>query len=223
MKAIGYVRVSTQEQAEEGVSVAAQTAKVRAQAIVSDLELLDVIVDAGASGKDLKRTGIERVIRMVKAREVQAIVVPKIDRLTRSVRDLIFLIELLDKLGVRLISLHETLDTSTATGRMVITIIGAVAQMEREQIGERTRAALNHKKQMGERVGTLPYGFGAGQGPTLERNEQEQAIIDLILKLRSEGQSFRAIAEELNSLGHNTRTGGPWKHQYVASIVSKHA
>jgi DNA invertase Pin-like site-specific DNA recombinase len=222
MKAIGYVRVSTQEQADEGVSIDAQTAKVRAQAIVSDLELLDVIVDAGASGKDLKRAGIERVIRMVKAREVQAIVIPKIDRLTRSVRDLIFLIELLDKLGVRLISLHETLDTSTATGRMVITIIGAVAQMEREQIGERTRAALNHKKHLGERVGTLPYGFAAGSGGRLERNEQEQALIDFVLKLRSEKQSFRAIAEHLNAIGYKTRTGGPWKHQYVASLVRKH-
>lgn len=218
-KAVGYTRVSTEEQADEGYSLGAQEAKIRAQAIVSDLELVDVIVDPGFSGKDMVRPGLERLLRMVRKREVEAVVIPKLDRLTRRVKDLEELIEMFDKNRVRLISLHEALDTRTAAGRMVIRILASVSQMEREQIGERTKAVLQFKKSRGERTGNVPYGYYADEKGRLRRNAVEQEVVDEIYRLHDLGDSLRGIAEALNKAGLRTRAGTEWKFQYIDRIL----
>jgi DNA invertase Pin-like site-specific DNA recombinase len=159
MQAVGYVRVSTERQADQGVSLDAQDAKVRAMATVQGATLVGVIVDGGESAKSLNRPGLQRLLAMVNGGKVQAVIVAKLDRLTRSVKDLCGLLELLEKKKVALISVAESLDTSSAAGRLVITIMGAVSQWEREAIGERTRDALGHKKSNGERVGNIEYGY----------------------------------------------------------------
>src|SRR5436190_19163779 len=125
MLAIGYVRVSTERQADEGVSLAAQEAKVRAMAAVRDATLLDVIVDA-ESAKNVNRPGLQRLLTLINAGEVQAVIVAKLDRLTRSVKDLCTLLELFDKRKVALISVAESLDTGTAGGRLVLRIMASV-------------------------------------------------------------------------------------------------
>src|ERR1039457_2917199 len=142
MQAVGYVRVSTERQADQGVSLDAQDAKVRAMATVQGATLVGVIVDGGESAKSLNRPGLQRLLALVNGGKVQAVIVAKLDRLTRSVKDLCGLLELLEKKKVALISVAESLDTSSAAGRLVITIMGAVSQWEREAIGERTRDAL---------------------------------------------------------------------------------
>src|SRR5882672_6602433 len=159
MQAIGYARVSTDRQAGQGVSLDAQTAKIRAMATVQGAELLDVVVDGGESAKSMNRAGLQRVLDLVRDGKVESVIVAKLDRLTRSVKDLCELLELFEKRRVALVSVAESLDTSTAAGRMVITIMGAVSQWEREAIGERTRDALRHKRANGERVGNVHYGY----------------------------------------------------------------
>jgi len=103
-RAIGYCRVSTDGQADRGVSLDAQAEKIRAMAIVQDAELVDVIVDGGESGKSLQRPGIERLLAMVDRKEVQIVIIAKLDRLTRSVRDLGELLERFQRRGVALVS-----------------------------------------------------------------------------------------------------------------------
>src|SRR3954447_19717064 len=127
MKAIGYVRVSTDRQADKGVSLDAQAARIRAMATVQSADLIDVIVDGGESAGTMNRPGLQRILELVRDRKVDAVIVAKLDRLTRSVKDLCSLLELFEKRGIALISVAESLDTGSAAGRMVITIMGAVS------------------------------------------------------------------------------------------------
>src|SRR4051812_11558508 len=159
MLAIGYARVSTDRQADRGISLDAQTARIRAMATIQQADLLDVVVDGGESAKSMNRPGLQRVLDLVGERKVDAVIVAMLDRLTRSVKDLCALLELFEKRRVALVSVAESLDTGSAAGRMVITIMGAVSQWEREAIGERTREVLAHKRRNGERVGNIHYGY----------------------------------------------------------------
>ena len=220
-RAIGYVRVSTEQQAETGVSLDAQAEKIRAMAVVQDAQLVDIVTDAGASAKDLNRDGLARVLALVDKRQVDVVIVAKLDRLTRSVRDLGELLERFERRGVSLVSVAESLDTGTAAGRLVLNVMASVSQWEREVIGERTREALAHKKARGERIGTVPFGYTlADDGRTLVEQADEQAILVRIRDCRAAGYSLRAIAEELNRQGLSTRSGAAWQHQYVRNLVT---
>src|SRR5450631_2667194 len=206
MKTIGYVRVSNDKQAERGISLEAQEAKIRAMATVQGAELIDVIVDGGESAKSLNRPGLRRLIGLVKSGKVEAVIVAKLDRLTRSVKDLCGLLELFEKRKVALISVAESLDTGSAAGRLVITIMGAVSQWEREAIGERTRDALQHKRGNGERVGNIEFGYRlSADARHLEPEPMEQAAVAEIRNLRRQGETLRGIAATLNKRGHLTR------------------
>ena len=127
MKTIGYVRVSTDKQAEHGVSLEAQEAKIRAMATVHGTELAEVIVDGGESAKSLNRPGMARLLAMVDAGGVKVVIIAKLDRLTRSVKDLCGLLELFENRKVTLISVAESLDTGSAAGRLVLNIMTAVS------------------------------------------------------------------------------------------------
>ena len=221
MRTIGYVRVSTDRQAEQGVSLEAQEAKIRAMATVQGSDLLDVIVDGGESAKSLNRPGLQQLLVLVNEGKVQAVIVAKLDRLTRSVKDLCGLLELFEKRKVALVSVAESLDTGSAAGRLVITIMAAVSQWEREAIGERTRDALRHKRGNGERVGNIEFGYRlAADGKHLEPNPSEQAALAAIRKLRARGSTLRGIAKELNTNGHRTRRGTPWRLESVARVIN---
>src|SRR5579864_2239997 len=184
MTAIGYVRVSKDKQAERGCSLEAQAEKIRAMTVVHGADLIDIIVDGGESAKTLQRPGMQRLLALVDARKVEAVVVAKLDRLTRSVRDLCRLLDLFEKKNVALISVAESLDTGSAAGRLVITIMAAVSQWEREAIGERTRDAMAHKRRQRERVGNIAFGYRlAPDGAHVEPDEREQAAITAIREL----------------------------------------
>lgn len=220
-RVIGYCRVSTDKQADGGVSLDAQEAKVRAMAVVQDGELVDVIVDAGESAKSLDRPGMARLLALVDAGAVDVVIIGKLDRLTRSVKDLAELLERFTRRGVALVSVAESLDTGSAAGRLVLNIMVSVSQWERETIGERTADAMAHKKANGERVGTVPFGFNvAADGVRLEENAAEQAIIGRVRELRAAGFSTRRIADALNLEGFTTRRGTPWRFQYVAAVAA---
>jgi len=219
MKAIGYVRVSTEKQADHGVSLSAQAEKIKAMAVVQGVELLEVIEDAGASAGTLDRAGMKKLLALVDSGKVQTVIIAKLDRLTRSVKDLALILERFNKKGVSLVSVADSLDTGSASGRLVLNIMVSVSQWEREAIGERTRDALAHKKANGQRVGNIAFGFSLNADGTLIENAQEQAIIAMVKRLRRSGVTLRQIADELNAQGFKTRKGGMWRHQYVAGIA----
>jgi len=190
-------------------------------ATVQDLQLLDVIIDGGESAKSINRPGLKRLLAMVDSKEVKTVIVAKLDRLTRSVKDLCAMLELFEKRGVALVSVAESLDTSSAAGRLVITIMGAVSQWEREAIGERTRDALRHKRSKGERVGNIQYGFRlACDGKHVEPHRDEQAVVEEILRLRHGGTSLRGIAANLNGRALRTRRGTEWRLESVARVLN---
>jgi DNA invertase Pin-like site-specific DNA recombinase len=202
------------------VSLELQESKIRAQAEVKDAELAEVIVDAGESAKSLNRPGMVRLLELVDRRAVGAVIVYKLDRLTRNVGDLAVLLERFERCGVSLVSVSESLDTESAAGRLVLNVMAAVAQWEREAIGERTREALAAKRERFERIGTVPYGYKvADDGRTLEEQPEEQRILDQIITLRRRGLSLRQMAAELNRNGYRTRSGAAWRHQYVANTL----
>src|SRR5580704_5261831 len=222
MKAIGYVRVSTERQADRGVSLDAQAEKIRAMSVVHNAELIDIIVDGGESAKSLQRPGMERLLTLVDGKKVQSVIVAKLDRLTRSVKDLCELLERFERRGVALISVAESLDTGSAAGRLVLNIMTAVSQWEREAIGERTRDALSHKRSNGERVGNIQFGYRLGaDGKHVEPDPSEQAVLDDIRELRQNGATMRGIAAALNQRAHRTRRGSAWRLEHVARIIKQ--
>jgi site-specific DNA recombinase len=127
MQVIDYSRVSTSEQASEGVSLEMQATKIAAHCPVKDWPLSEVITDAGQSAKSLNRPGMQELLEMVEAGQVFTVIVYKLDRLTRSVADLDRLVKLFDKKGVALVSLQESLDATTATGRLMMNLLASVS------------------------------------------------------------------------------------------------
>jgi site-specific DNA recombinase len=189
-------------------------------ATVQDAELMDIIVDGGESGKSLQRPGIHRLLAMVDRREAQIVVIAKLDRLTRSVRDLGELLERFQRRGVALVSVGESLDTGSAAGRLVLNVMASVSQWEREAIGERTRDALRHKRAQGLRAGNVPFGYSlAEDGRRLLVCGREQQVLSTIRDLRRARRSLRAIASELNAAGLRTRSGALWRFEYVRSLL----
>jgi len=217
-RVVAYLRVSTQEQAEKGLSLAAQRAKVTAYAALHDLELVAVVVDAGVSAKTLDRPGLTRALAML-GTTVDALLVVKLDRLTRSVRDLGALVEDHFAEGsAALLSVGEHIDTRSAAGRLVLNVLASVSQWEREAIGERTSAVMRHKASQGEHTGGAPpYGWTvATDGVRLAIHAQEQATTARARALRKQGLSLRAIAAKLAAEGRLSRTGTP----FVACAIS---
>jgi len=222
MQAIGYVRVSTDKQAEACGSLEAQAEKIRAMSVVHSAELLDVIVDGGESAKSMNRPGLRQVLALVEARKVDAVIVAKLDRLTRSVKDLCELLDLFDRKKVALVSVAESLDTGSAAGRLVIKIMASVSEWEREAIGERTRDVLQHKRSCGERVGNIHYGFRlAPDQKHVEPDPNEQAVLATVRALRARHRSLREIAAALNDSGLRTRRGTAWRHYSVNNLITK--
>ena len=223
MKAIGYIRVSTEDQAREGVSLDNQRAKIQAYCDLKDMDLVEVIEDAGISAKNLNRPGIKRVLRLARTKQIDAIVTYKLDRMFRSTVDALETTQKFDKWAVSFHSIQENLDTKSAMGRFFFTLIAALAEMERGIIGERTRTALQHKKANGEKTGgDVPFGFSLTEKGFLAINEAEQRAISLMVELRNKGYSLRAIAHELEKEGHKTKTGKTaWNPKTVSMILKR--
>lgn len=227
MKVIGYVRVSTEEQAAGGVSLDAQRSKLQAYAALYELDLVEIIEDAGESAKTLNRRGLRRALAMLKRGEAGGLVIAKLDRLPRSVADWQALIDghFGERPGKQLFSVADSIDTRTAAGRLVLNVLLSVAQWERETIRERTKDALQHKIRNGERVGKVRFGFDlAADGVTLVPNELEQVAVELIRQLRAEGETLRSIAAELTRRGVPTKEGNhEWTHTAIARILDRAA
>ena len=223
MRAIGYIRVSTDEQARDGISLDNQRAKIAAYCELNDLDLVEIIEDAGKSGKDLNREGVQSLLERIKGRHVDAVVVYKLDRLSRRVKDTLTLMDLIEKKSVAFHSITERIDTKSAMGKFFLNIMASMNQWERDTISERTRDALHHKIDKGERAGQIPYGWTLdADGKTLLENAREQEAITLIKRLHEKGYTLRAICAELTIEGHKS-AGKTWHPQTVSNILRKAA
>ena len=218
-KAIGYIRVSTQGQADEGVSLAAQRAKIEAWCSLNDADLVAVFEDAGISGASMNgREGLHAALKATT--KGMALVTYSISRLARSTRDMLEIAERLDAKGADLVSMTEKIDTTTAAGRMVFKMLAVLADFERDQIGERTKMALAHKKAKGEVYAATPFGFNAIAGRLVEV-KRESAIVANILKMREAGKSLADIANHLNASGIDGKRGGRWFPSTVRYLIQR--
>lgn len=227
VRLIGYVRVSTDRQASEGVSLAAQRERLEAYAVAHGYDLVAVVEDAGVSGKVAPdaRPGLGAALARIRRGEADGLVAIKMDRISRSVTDTLALADDAKRVGWQLVSVDEALDTGTPAGRLTLTVLAAVAQLGREQVGERTRLALDAVAREGRlRSRFAPFGYRAeaqadGKARLVEA-PAEQAILRTILDLDADGFGARRIANALNEAGTpNPRTLGAWTHGTVAAIL----
>ena len=222
-RAVGYFRVSTDKQVDHGVSLEAQRTKLEAYAALYDIELVAVIVDAGVSAKTLQRPGLQQALGMLRHGEADALLVAKLDRLTRSVKDLGTLLDEYFAEAFTLLSVADSIDTRTAAGRLVLNVLMSVAQWERETIRERTTEAMHHLKTQGRKTGgDVPYGFMVAEGgTTLVADAGEQAMLEAIRNARQRGLSQRAVVGELTRQGFTTRKGTAFSLMQVQRIMQQ--
>lgn len=238
MKAIGYIRVSTEEQAKTGVSLDAQRDKLTKYADLYGLELVAIEADEGVSAKTLDRPGLKRALAMIDDGQADGLLIAKLDRLTRSVSDWDRLIQgyFGERGGKQLMSVGDSIDTRTAAGRLVLNVLMSVAQWEREKISELVRDALQFKIRNNSKCGPKVR-YGSAIDPSDQRVSKkgkrpvglvdapdEVEAIGLMRTLRESGRSFRSIASELTSRSIPTRDGmGRWDHSTVRKILARNA
>lgn len=202
------MRVSTEDQAKEGCSLANQKEKIASYAALNDLDLVDMVADEGVSGSSLNRAGVQILVSLVKHGKVDAVIVYKLDRLSRRVRDALALLDLINEKSVAFHSITERIDTQSAMGKFFLNIMANMNQWEVDTIRERTRDALAHNIRNHERVGQLPLGYDlAEDGKTLVENPKEQKAVRLIVRLRGLGYSYRGIIAELEAKGYEAKRG----------------
>lgn len=232
---IGYVRVSTTEQADLGLSLAAQAARIESYCQAKAYELLRIDRDPGESGATppARRPGLSRALASVRAREADGIVAVRLDRLSRRATDTLHIADESQRRGWLLVAIDENIDTTTASGRLFVTVLAGLAQHEREVIGERTRLALAKVAAEGRaRSRFVPFGYRvagrqreleveAGDRSKLVSHAAEQRILRNILRQRGEGLGPRRIARSLNDEGvANPRTRRPWTPSSIQKILS---
>jgi len=222
MKAYGYCRVSTSAQQEEGVSLSHQQERITAWATANGHELVELFVETGSGSSADNRPELQRAMQAVcKAKGV--LVVYSLSRFSRSVKDTLNLTEQLDGAGAHLASLSESIDTSSAVGRMVFKMLSTLNEFERDVLAERTRNALGHMRRQGLRVsGRIPFGHSlSADGATLVPVASEQAAIETMKNSRAKGMTLAAIADKLDAQGVKSRTGAPWSPATVLAILRR--
>jgi site-specific DNA recombinase len=212
--AIGYVRVSTEEQSNNGHGLEAQEKAIRAFAESQGYELLEVVADAGVSGatRPDTRPGFSRVLELAEQQAFSVLLVWKFDRLARS---LVYAVTatsaLQEQFEVVLRSVTEPIDTSTPTGQMLFAIFAGMAAQEREAIIDRTIAGKKQKAAAGGFVGgSAPYGYRRDKEGGLMIDEQEAAVVRRIASMRQSGATLQSISDALNAEGIPGRRGGSW-------------
>ena len=206
LRAVTYGRVSTQRQADSGISLDDQKDLLAAEVIRRGWEHLDHYEDRGASGKKMSnRPCLVSALELLDAGHADVLVVAKTDRLARSTQDFAALLNRADRRGWKVVALDMDVDTTTAAGRMVAQMVAVVAEFESRRIGERTAAVHAVRKAQGKR---------AGQPPVLPDRLRRS-----IAKRHGAGESLRSIARSLNDVGTPTAKGGTWAPSTVAHVV----
>ncbi|WP_438310913.1 recombinase family protein [Sporosarcina sp. FA9] len=221
MKVAVYIRVSTTEQAKEGYSIKAQKTRLQAFATSQDWDIVQYYVDEGISAKDMKRPELQRMLDGIKNKLFDCVLIYRLDRLTRSVVDLHSLLETFEKFDVKFKSATESYDTTTATGRLFITLVASMAQWERENLGERVSFGMEEKARQGKwALSTAPLGFDI-VGDYLEINELEALIVREIFELYATGENGQnKLAGILNKKGYRSKAGALFTGPTVAYALS---
>ena len=221
-RAIGYCRVSTEQQASEGVSLAAQRAGIDAWGEANNYAIVTIYEDRGLSAASMtRREGLHAALQATT--KGMALVTYSISRLSRSTQDMLAIAKRLEKQGADLVSLTEKIDTTSAAGRMVFRLLSVLAEFERDQISERTTTALRHKQRIGEIYGPVPFGYHAIEGRLVEAPAETRVVGDL-LRMRQAGASLRTCADHLNRCGVATKQGGRvWHASSVREVLLRQA
>lgn len=214
-----YCRVSTTQQAIDGIGLDAQRERLKAWALAHGYQVLAVHVDAGVSGKRADNRPALQLALDQTCEQRAALVVYSLSRLARSTKDAIAIAERLEKAGADLVSVSESIDTTSAAGKMVFRMLAVLAEFERDLVSERTRLALAHKRSRGEKTGgRVPFGYRVESGRLVERADQQRAI-RVGLDLHRGGQTFRGIARHWHRHGFTDRL---LNHKVVASVLRRH-
>ena len=238
-RVVAYTRVSTDQQAEEGISLQYQKEQCEAWCKARGYVLVELITDEGASGKTLERNGVKRALKIVAGKhsvdepktrgkkrttngEGWILLVPKFDRLTRRLIDLLRIMELSQKQGWVLVSINDNVDTSTVMGRLMFNMLGMVAEWERDAISERTRTALRAKRARGGYAGgSVPIGKMVTASGMLVDNEKEMRTVARARQLHAEGMTLRGIGAQLIAEGLLPRKAKEWSASSIQAIVAE--
>ena len=211
LRALGYLRVSTDEQARNGVSLDAQRHRIEAHAEAQCWELAGIEADNGISGKRLNnRPGLRRALSALRKGRADALLVVALDRLSRTTTDVLGLAARSEREGWQILCVQEQVD-STPEGEFMLTLRAGLAQLERRKIGQRTKDALTELRRQGKRTSRFaPFGYRWADGRRV-RVDAEQHILRRIMRYRAQGLGKRRIAKAMNETGcQNPRTQGPW-------------
>jgi site-specific DNA recombinase len=220
-----YIRVSTDEQAEHGYSLAEQRRGNDAYIESRGWRCAEAYEDAGYSGKTLDRPAMNRLRADLAGGTFKRVVVSALDRLSRKTADVLRLIDEFDEAGVTLVSRRESLDTSTSAGRMALTILAAVAENERENILDRTRSGIRGRVAEGKPWGSDPaYGYEWGENGHWRINTAEAEVVRRIMReYVAEGGTLHGIARRLDAGGVPSRRGGKWAGPTLRKIIQGRA
>jgi site-specific DNA recombinase len=218
--AIAYIRVSTEKQANEGISLEAQQSRIEQWCHQNDYQLSEVFIDAGISGKRMDtRPELQKALATLK--KGMALVTYSLSRLARSTKDALTISEMVAKKKGDLVSLTEQIDTTTAAGKMMFQMMSVLAEFERNLTAERTASALQHKKQSRQKYTNItPFGFTAIDGRLVEV-EQEVKVVTEIQAARSGGSTLQSIADDLNGRGIPTKTGKVWQPATIHLLLKR--
>lgn len=208
MRVIAYARVSTEEQSQSGAGLEAQRAAILAEAKRRGWDLVETFEDRGYSARDLKRPGVQAALDSLEDGGAAALVVAKLDRLSRSMIDFTGIMARATRESWALVALDCAVDTTTPQGEAMANVLATFAQFERRLIGQRTREALAMKKAAGVRLGR----------PSSIRPELAARIVEL----RAGGLTLREIADRLNEAGEPTPRGGrEWRPSSIERLLGK--
>lgn len=227
-KTIAYIRVSSQRQVDEGNSLEAQKRRIIQLAQFKGLSIApeDFLIEKGVSaGIPLWERPMGRVLRRkLLSGEFSNLIAMKLDRLFRITTDMLLTVQEVEDMGVRLLIADlggEAIDTSTSTGRFMLTIFGGIAEMERGLISERTQEGMDQLKAQNKRFTESIFGWDVNEDGMLEPNWYEQDLIDWMdWQIEDNGMSAAAVARSLNSRGITGKRGGQWQGQSVKRTIS---
>jgi len=219
MKAIGYIRVSTEKQAKEGVSIDNQRERIKSYCRYKDYALQEIIEDEGVSGgKNKEREGFVSLLDRIEQNEFDALILYFLERLSRDMLTLLCLERFLDEHNVELHTVEGQIDTSTPDGFISFGMRAFLGELERRQVKYRTKKAMEYKKQKGGVVGHIPYGYKR-DGDSLIPDEKEQEIITLVNKLYQEKKNLAFVVKRLIELGYKARGGKNFRAEQVKRII----
>ncbi|KKX53507.1 recombinase family protein [Brevibacillus borstelensis] len=219
MRTVVYIRVSTEEQASDGFSMAAQKERLTAYISSQGWTLSTIYADEGFSAKDTKRPALQRMLGDIRSGSIDVVLVYRLDRLTRSVLDLYRLLQDFEKYGVRFKSCTEVYDTTTAIGRLFITLVAALAQWERENLGERVKLGMEQMARERKRPGgPPPYGYMLHHHQLIPHPEEAKVVSRMYQQYLS-GYTPGQIAEKANRDGHLGKHGGKWSGSTVTRLL----